>query len=198
MHLEPELRIRNVLALANVGVPLDLSEVVKVFKFSEFDNMKFSSVRIRLSHPMSTVSIYASGKIHVSGARSHEDAIEALKIVAHRIKKRVSNAGGIRLHNFKVENVLATCNVGFAVNLQSLSEDPRIVCTFDPTRFSAVVVRETATLYRNSSAPVPVAIDVHSSGSLVLKGASSKEELEGLAVKVARIASDHAVRLREV
>ena len=172
-----DLVCHNVLAMAEVNSPLDLVKVVGSFKFSEYDETKFSCVRVRLSKFRCTVSIFSTGKLQVTGARNPEDAHEALQFVAYRLKKKSENE--IIFSNFKIENILATFDIGSRMDLYGLSQEKELTVTYMPSQFAAAVVREVST---------GVVVDVFSSGKMNIKGKVGIETLcKGVNILMPRI-----------
>jgi transcription initiation factor TFIID TATA-box-binding protein len=69
---------------------------------------------MRLRNPTSTTLIFASGKMVVTGTRSEEDSWRAARFAARIIYKLGFKA---RASDFKVENMVGTTDVKFAINL---------------------------------------------------------------------------------
>jgi transcription initiation factor TFIID TATA-box-binding protein len=154
-----DLVCHNVLAIAEVNRPLDLGKVVKCMKHAEFDDTKFTCVRVRLWRYHCSVAIFSSGKLQVTGASNPEDAHEALRFVAYRLKEHIGS--NIVFSNFRIDNVLATFDIGSKMDLYGLSRDTQLTVTYMPSQFAAAVVREVST---------GVVIDVFSSGKMNIKG----------------------------
>lgn len=160
-----DLTCHNVLAIAEVNATLNLSRVVRVFKNAEYDDSKFTSVRVRMWKYGCTVAIFSSGKLQVTGAAKPTDAHTALKVVAYRLKKFVDPS--IQFSNVRFDNILATFDIGSRMDLFGLSRDAALTVTYMPSQFAAAVVRETS--------GTGVVIDVFGSGKMNIKG---KEGLE--------------------
>jgi TATA-box binding protein (TBP) (component of TFIID and TFIIIB) len=163
-----DLVCHNVLAMAEVNRTLDLGKVVRELKHAEFDDSKFSCVRIRLWKYKCTVAIFSSGKLQVTGASSPDDAHESLRFVAYRLKKLYGSS--IIFSSYRVDNLLATFDIGSRMDLYGLSRDPALTVTYMPSQFAAAVVRELST---------GVVIDVFSSGKMNIKGKGNLERICG-------------------
>ena len=172
----------NVLALAETHCPIDLPSAVTVFRNAEYDPTKFSCVRVRYWNPACTVAIFSNGKLQATGAKTIEDARLAMKKVAYRLLTLGQNPK-VRFTAFRAENILATMDVGVAINLLGLSKDKELVCTYEPTRFSAVVIRDPS--------GSGVTIDVFSTGKINLKGNGSLENLCTCVSKVIHVIERH-------
>jgi len=166
-----DITCHNVLAIAEVNVELDLDKVVKNFKNAEYDPAKFNCVRVRDWKRGCTVAIFSSGKLQVTGASNPEDAKRAMRVIAYRLKHKLGYSEVI-FSNVKIDNILATFDIGTKMDLYGISRDSDITCTYMPSQFAAAVVREVKT---------GVVIDVFASGKMNIKG---KESLENLCAGV--------------
>lgn len=162
-----DLVTHNVLAMAEVNRSLDLEKVIKLMKRSEYDQQKFNCVRVRLPKPRCTVSIFSSGKLQVTGARSPEEGHYALKFIAFRLKKLYGD-NSVIFSGFKIENLLATFDIGSRMDLHGLSQDKGLTVTYMPSQFAAAVVREVTR---------GVTVDVFSSGKMNIKGRGSMDNI---------------------
>lgn len=162
-----DITCHNVLAISEVNVDLDLDKVAKNFKNVEYDPSKFNCVRVRDWKRKCTVAIFSSGKLQVTGASNPGDARKAMKVVAYRLKHKLGYSD-IVFSNVKIDNILATFDIGTKMDLYGISRDPEITCTYMPSQFAAAVVREVNT---------GVVIDVFASGKMNIKGKDSLENL---------------------
>jgi transcription initiation factor TFIID TATA-box-binding protein len=172
----------NVLAHAEMHCLVDLKEAIKVFRNAEYDPGKFSCVRIRYWNPACTVSVFANGKLQATGAKTIEDARLAMKKAAYRILT-VGGNHKVRFTGFRAENILATMDLGEPINLMGLSRDKEVVCSYEPTRFSAVVIRDPT--------GSGVTVDVFSTGKVNLKGNGSLENLCNVVTKILHVLKRH-------
>jgi len=164
-----DLVCHNVLAIAEVNVELDLEKVISGFKNAEYDSAKFNCVRVRDWTHKCTVAIFASGKLQVTGASNPENAKTALKFAAYRLKNKIGYSE-IIFSNIKIDNILATFDIGTRMDLYGISRDPLITCTYMPSQFAAAVVREVRL-------GTGVVIDVFASGKMNVKGKDSLEKI---------------------
>jgi transcription initiation factor TFIID TATA-box-binding protein len=162
---ESDIVCHNVLALAETNSELDLAKVIVGFKNAEYDPSKFSCVRVRMWKEGCTVAIFSTGKLQVTGASDPESAHLALKKVAYRLKHTLGYSELI-FSNFKIDNILATFDIGSSMNLLGLSRDPDLKVTYEPMRFIAAVVRTD-----------DVTVDVFSTGKMNIKGKDSIQNL---------------------
>eukprot|EP00300_Choanocystis_sp_HF-7_P021163 c20746_g1_i1.p2 GENE.c20746_g1_i1~~c20746_g1_i1.p2 ORF type:complete len:142 (+),score=32.08 c20746_g1_i1:271-696(+) len=122
---------------------------------------------MRIRDPRTTALIFSSGKMVVTGAKSEE----ASRLAARKYAKTISRIGfEVKFHEFKIQNIVGSCDVGFPINLDELAlSDHRSFCTYEPEIFPGLV-------YRMASPKVVLLIFV--SGKLVVTGAKGKQEIE--------------------
>lgn len=162
-----DLVCHNVLAIGQVNVSLELPKVVRLFKNAEYDESKFNCVRVRVWKFRCTVAIFSSGKLQSTGAPSTENAHLALKFVAYRLRTMFPS---VIFSGFRIENLLATFDIGARMDLYGLSRDPALTVTYMPQQFAAAVVREVAL-------QTGVVVDVFSTGKMNIKGRGGMESI---------------------
>lgn len=106
----------------------------------------------------------------VTGAKSIEDSLNAAKKYTAIIQKVGFPA---RFNDFKVQNMTATCDVGFPIRLEGLIYAHAANATYEPELFPGLV-------YRMTDPKVVLLIFV--SGKIVITGAKTAEAL-GMAVE---------------
>ena len=114
----PQPYIVNIVSMANLGVPLILREIAIQCKNAEYNPSRINAVIMRMKEPKTAALIFNSGIIIVVGARDKEKSKEAAKIYAKQIK----NLGfKVKFSDFKIVNIVATCDLGFPIKLTKLS-----------------------------------------------------------------------------
>lgn len=86
-------------------------------------------VNMKLRKPYTTSTIWSSGKITCAGAKSEPDAYVAARRFCRILQKMKFK---VRLTNYRVVNVLATCTVPFGVDIQKLAEHYQKECSYEP------------------------------------------------------------------
>jgi hypothetical protein len=84
--------------------------------------------------------IFANGSMICSGARSEIESERAARKIAHIIKKLDYP---VRFHGFKVNNVVASCNVGFPIKLESFYKAHHNECSVSRQTLTLFIVAHT-------------------------------------------------------
>lgn len=107
------LWLSNVAFSFSVGCSLDVNRIVR--QAYNVEMRRPNEVRMCLRKPsMTTLTIYKSGKINGVGATSEKHAYKCARQVARILQKLKFN---VRLLNFRVHNILASCPLPFQINL---------------------------------------------------------------------------------
>ena len=113
-----EIKIQNVVATVNLGLQVDLEKISQTARNAEYNPRRFAAVIMRIREPRTTALIFKSGKMIVTGAKKEEDSRKASKIYVSIIKKCGFPAADLR--DYKLQNMTATCDVGFPIRLEGL------------------------------------------------------------------------------
>lgn len=128
---------------------------------------------MRVREPRSTALVFASGKMVVTGAKNEDDCKEAAgKYVAIIRKVGFAQAG---FHDFKIQNITATLDVGFPIRLEGLIYAHAALSTYEPELFPGLI-------YRMEDPKVVLLIFV--SGKVVITGAKSQDMLSRAAENI--------------
>lgn len=143
---------------------------------AEYNPKRFQAVIMRIREPRTTALIFRTGKMIITGAKRQRDLENGSdKYVA--ILQKLGNPCLKR--DFTIQNVTATCDVGFPIRLESfynemkdcassMGPDAEQSITYEPEIFPGLVYRMR----------VPkVVLLVFVSGKLVLTGARCQENL---------------------
>jgi len=114
----PQPHIVNIVSMTNLGVPLRLREIALQCKNAEYNPSRINAVIMRIKEPKTAALIFNSGIIIVLGARDKEKSKEASKIFAKQIKNLGYN---VKFSDFKIVNIVATCDLGFPIKLTKLN-----------------------------------------------------------------------------
>lgn len=152
-------------ATVNLGTQLDLDRITQTAKNAEYNPRRFQAVIMRIREPRTTALIFASGKMIVTGAKSKEDSIAAARKYTAIIQKVGYPA---RFEQYKIQNMTATCDVGFPIRLEGFVYAHSANATYEPELFPGLV-------YRMAVPKVVLLIFV--SGKIVVTGAKDTDSL---------------------
>lgn len=162
--------IQNVVSTADLGCKIDREYLAVHANNSEYNPNRSggAAVVMRIRQPKTTALIFASGKMVCSGAKSEEESLLAARKYA-RIVKKVGHPL-VKLKNFKIINIVASCDVKFSITLDTLAvatgHTPFI--SFQPEVYPGLK-------YRMSDPKV--AMLIFRSGKIVITGAKDREEI---------------------
>ena len=135
----PQVIVQNVVATVDLdNKSLDLKKIAISAKNSDYNPKRFSGLIMRIRDPRTTALIFKTGKLVCLGAKSCQDAETATKKYAKIIKKLGFE---VRFKNFKVQNIVGSCSLNFAVNLYKLSFAHAKFCTLDEETFPGLIYR---------------------------------------------------------
>lgn len=163
---QEEPTLQNIVSTVDLKCRLDLKTIALNARNTEYNPKRFAAAIMKIRNPKTTALIFSSGKMVCTGAKSEEDSKKAAKKYAKTIK----NMGfDVRFIDFKVQNIVASADVGFAIRLESLSHRHAEFCQYEPEIFPGLI-------YRIYQPKVVVLIFV--SGKIVLTGAKTREQIK--------------------
>ena len=128
-------KIVNIISTFSVGCPINLKEIARTIQNSRYDPHKINAVIVEKRNPRTTAIIFNNGGITVSGAKSEIESKNSAKSFAKDIKKLGYN---VIFRDFKVQNVVGTCNANFEIPLSKLSLEllnNGLSCHYEPEIF---------------------------------------------------------------
>ncbi|MCW4048782.1 MAG: TATA-box-binding protein [Candidatus Bathyarchaeota archaeon] len=178
--------IQNVVATASLGTKIDLIAIMKffgnieyrykkfpgrIFRTAEYRPNKFPGLVFRLKRPKTATLIFSTGKMVCTGAKSAKLARRAVRKVVKELKK----AGFIIPGNtdIVIQNMVASAHLGGGADLEAAADILDVM--YEPEQFPGAV-------YRMDEPKVVILI--FSSGSLVITGAKSEEQVHEAAEKI--------------
>lgn len=161
--IEPKLQ--NIVSTANFKCQLDLREIALKAKNAEYNPKRFAAVIMRIREPKTTALIFGSGKMVCTGARSEDESKTAAKQYARIIKKL---GFPVKFSEFKIQNIVGSCDVKFPIRLEGLSNDHARFCNYEPELFPGLI-------YRMMKPKIVLLIFV--SGKIVLTGAKERNDI---------------------
>lgn len=158
-------KLQNVVATVNLDCSLDLKFIALHARNAEYNPKRFAAVIMRIREPKSTALIFASGKMVCTGAKSEQEARMAARKYA-RILQKLKFA--VSFKEFKVQNMVGSCDVRFPIRLEGLATAHGIFCSYEPELFPGLI-------YRMQQPKIVLLVFV--SGKVVLTGAKKREEI---------------------
>ena len=161
------VNIENVVATSSLHHTVNIKKILEQFPDSKYSPDKFPGAVVRMSKPRSVILVFKSGSIVSTGTNSEESAHEAISRFAMKIKN-VEKLQDLKTDDIKIENVVASCNLGRKIHLEQAARTlPRSM--YEPEQFPAVIHR----LYY----PKTVAL-IFASGRIVCVGGKSSQEVK--------------------
>lgn len=137
--------IVNMVSLANLGpnLKLHLKQIALSLKNAEYDPKRLNAVILRIKEPKTVALIFNSGKFVCTGAKNEEDLKKAARKVGKIIK---SLKYDVKLCNFKIINIVSTCDVKFQIKLRQLylklnhkNKNHKNLCRYEPEIFPGLI-----------------------------------------------------------
>ena len=159
------VNVENIVATVSLEQTLDLYAIERSLPNVEYDPDQFPGLVFRLEKPKVTALIFKSGKMVVTGAKSTEELINAVKKIIKYLKKY-----GIEIvgkPKIQIQNIVASANIMVNVNLDMaayLLENNM----YEPEQFPGLI-------YRMDDPKVVLLI--FSSGKMVITGAKREKEV---------------------
>jgi len=157
--------LQNIVSTVNLGCRLDLKQIALHARNAEYNPKRFAAVIMRIRDPKTTALIFASGKMVCTGAKSED----ASRLAARKYARIIQKLGfPAKFVDFKVQNIVGSCDVKFPLKLERLATDHSNYCSYEPELFPGLI-------YRMVQPKIVLLIFV--SGKIVLTGAKVREEI---------------------
>jgi len=157
--------LQNVVSTVNLGTQLDLKAIALKARNAEYNPKRFAAVIMRIRDPKTTALIFASGKMVCTGAKTEVHS----KLAARKYARIIQKLGfAATFREFKIQNIVGSCDVQFAIRLEGLAFDHSQFCSYEPELFPGLI-------YRMVKPKIVLLIFV--SGKIVLTGAKDKEDI---------------------
>jgi transcription initiation factor TFIID TATA-box-binding protein len=175
--------LQNIVSTANLGCTLRLREIALQAKNAEYNPKRFAAVIMRIKNPKTTALIFSSGKMVCTGAKNEDDSKKASRKYAKIIR---SLGFPVEFKEFKVQNIVGSCDIKFQLHLNKLNgilgkvqskekekdndknKQGKYICQYEPEIFPGLI-------YHMSQPEIVLLIFV--SGKIVLTGAKKKDEI---------------------
>lgn len=159
-------KLQNVVSTIDLKCKLDLKRITLQARNAEYNPSRFSAVIMRIRDPKTTALIFATGKMVITGAKSEKDSHLAARKYARIIQKL--GFPEATFNDFKIQNIVASCDVEFPIRLEGLALEHETYCCFEPEMFPGLI-------YRMVDPKIVLLLFV--SGKVVLTGAKSRQQI---------------------
>lgn len=158
-------QLQNIVSTADLCCKLNLKKITLMAKNAEYNPKRFAAAIMRIREPKTTALIFNSGKIVCTGAKTEESS----KLAARKFARIIQKLGfDVKFANFKIQNIVGSCDVGFNVRLEGLVFAHSNFSFYEPELFPGLI-------YRMVDPKIVMLIFV--SGKIVLTGAKKKEDI---------------------
>uniref|UniRef100_A0A0R3RRY5 TATA box-binding protein-like 1 n=1 Tax=Elaeophora elaphi TaxID=1147741 RepID=A0A0R3RRY5_9BILA len=158
---EIDIQIRNVVCNYTLPLHIDLHRVALSSGNVAFDRCRGVLLKQK-RNPSCYVKIYSSGKIYIVGCRSESECKRAARGVARMVQKSMGKIMDVvRIRNYRVCNVLATCKMPFGVKIEELAQKYPDRSQYEPELSVGLIWRST-----NPRAT----LRIHTTGSITVTG----------------------------
>ncbi|WP_425277010.1 TATA-box-binding protein [Pyrolobus fumarii] len=158
--------MENIVATVTLDQNLDLYAIETSIPNVEYNPEQFPGLVFRLEEPKVTALIFKSGKMVVTGAKSTQQLIEAVKKIIRELKRHgIVIVGRPKV---QIQNIVASANLNVCVDLEkaALTLENSM---YEPEQFPGLI-------YRMQNPRVVLLI--FSSGKMVITGAKREEEVK--------------------
>lgn len=165
------MRIVNFVATAEEMVRLPLKIVAELVG-GKYGPKVFPAVIVRSTRPKVTEMFMESGRNVISGAPTPEDAVYVAWLGAHRLMKEMPRlTRHISVYNVQVENIVATADVGFELDLKKLYKANQSKSVWQPKKIKPV------RFYPHSPWKQKPVMVIYDTGRIIITGAETVPEV---------------------
>lgn len=162
----PPYQLVNVVSTCSLGVKnINLRKLALENPFLDFNPLTFAAATFRIRSPRTTCLLFASGNMVITGSSNeHESRLAARKYCAVLQKCKLK----VQFCQFGIQNIVASANVDFTINLQDIADEFSSYASYDPDLFPGLIFR---------SVKPKLVFLIFRSGKIVITGAKNSEEI---------------------
>lgn len=165
------LRIVNFVCTAEMFTRLPLPLVAELTG-GKYGPKVFPADVVRSTGPRVTLMLMSSGSLVISGAVSPDEAVRAAWLQAYCLLRDVPTmVPGITVCNFNVENIVATANVGYELDVKRFYEQNQGKSIYQPHKIKPV------RYYPRLPVQQKPVIVIYDTGKIIITGASTQAEI---------------------
>ncbi|KAK4197655.1 hypothetical protein QBC40DRAFT_206665, partial [Triangularia verruculosa] len=172
----PVPQVQNFVATANLDCRIDLYHLSQQARNVEYRPRRLAAVIMRIRDPRTTALIFASGKMVVIGAKSEALARLAARKHAYAVQKCGYKP---KFLDFKIQNIVASVNVGFNVRLEGLANRYHAVgARYVPEIFPGLSFKQYLGNNADGSPRSSPTLLIFTSGKIVVTGAKTEDDVK--------------------
>ncbi|XP_067124396.1 uncharacterized protein [Centruroides vittatus] len=132
----PIPEIVNIVSSVTLGCWLDLKSIARRSENATYNPRRNGSVIMKIKEPYSTAIIFRTGKIICTGAKNEIES----SIAVRKFVKIIQKLGfRIRYFEFKIQNIVGSCEVRFQINLELLAIAYAKFSKYEPELFPGLL-----------------------------------------------------------
>ena len=174
--------IENIVSTAKLNCELKLKEIAIQELNTQYNPKRFSGLIMRIKEPKATSLIFSNGKIIVLGAKTEEDSLKACKKIGKIIR---SLNYPVILTDFKIQNIVGSCDSKLKINLYRLKNNIRehvdeSRVAFEPEIFPGLIYRLIPYISQNNESNENlsnIVLLIFSSGKIVICGGKNRNQI---------------------
>lgn len=174
-------QIQNIVSTADLKCNLNLKEIALQEQNVEYNPKRFSGLIMKIKNPKATALIFSNGKIVCLGAKTEEDS----KAACHKFGKIIKSLGyHVVLKDFKIQNIVGSCNVKFPIPLPKLYnyilKYMKSNVSYEPELFPGLIYHFFSHNLQdnNEKEKKPnIVFLIFSSGNIVIAGAKNRHQI---------------------
>lgn len=130
--------LQNVVATVNLDCRLDLRQIALSARNAEYNPKRFSTCDYENQRPKNRSLDFYFGKDCLHWSETENQA----KVAARKYARVVQKIGlPVKFTNFKIQNIVASCDVKFPIKLEKISSDYYKYVSYEPELFPGLVYR---------------------------------------------------------
>lgn len=174
-------QIQNIVSTADLKCNLNLKEIALQENNVEYNPKRFSGLIMKIKDPKTTALIFSNGKIVCLGSKTEENSKNACR----KIGKIVKSLGyPVVIKNFKIQNIVGSCNVKFPIPLTKLNnymtKYMKSNVSYMPEFFPGLIYHFFSNNLQNNDEnekKPKIVFLIFSSGNIVIAGAKNRHQI---------------------
>ncbi|KAI6182316.1 TATA box-binding protein-like 1 [Aphelenchoides bicaudatus] len=185
-HMPVEIEVSNVICNCSLPMHIDLRRVALHSRDVTYDRSRGVLYKQKRD-PQCYVKVYNSGSIYIAGCRSEDDCRRAARGIGRMVQRSMEKLDStIRLRDFRISNMLATCRLPFGIKIEEMAKKyPQAV--YEPEL--------TVGLTWKSNDP-KATLRIHTTGTISITGTTSSSDTIQIIEKIFPLVEEFKCPLR--